>query len=68
MITVPFGGLPGAGATMWSVREYTGGRIPFSADFMVMLLGSLLGVSPRAERIPLALCDRESVESRRRNH
>ncbi|WP_342347033.1 SulP family inorganic anion transporter, partial [uncultured Nitrospira sp.] len=51
-----FGGLPGAGATMRSVANIrTGGRTPISGMFMaVVLLGTLLGLGPLAEKIPLA--------------
>lgn len=52
-----FGGLPGAGATMRSVANIrTGGRTPLSGMFMaVLLLGTLLGLGPLAEKIPLAV-------------
>jgi sulfate permease, SulP family len=52
-----FGGLPGAGATMRSVANIrTGGRTPISGMFMaVVLLGTLLGLGPLAEKIPLAV-------------
>ncbi|MFZ1744514.1 MAG: SulP family inorganic anion transporter [Nitrospirales bacterium] len=52
-----FGGLPGAGATMRSVANIrTGGRTPLSGMFMaVVLLGTLLGLGPLAEKIPLAV-------------
>lgn len=52
-----FGGLPGAGATMRSVANIrTGGRTPLSGMFMaVLLLGTLLGIGPLAEQIPLAV-------------
>jgi len=52
-----FGGIPGAGATMRSVANIrTGGRTPLSGMFMaVVLLGTLLGLGPLAEKIPLAV-------------
>ena len=52
-----FGGLPGAGATMRSVANIrTGGRTPLSGMLMaILLLGTLLGLGPLAEKIPLAV-------------
>ncbi|MDH3503893.1 MAG: SulP family inorganic anion transporter [Nitrospirota bacterium] len=57
MIAGFFGGIPGAGATMRSVANIrTGGRTPLSGMFMaVVLLGTLLGLGPLAEKIPLAV-------------
>jgi len=52
-----FGGLPGAGATMRTVANIrTGGRTPISGALMALvLLGTLLGLGPLAEKIPLAV-------------
>jgi SulP family sulfate permease len=52
-----FGGIPGAGATMRSVANIkTGGRTPISgALHALVLLAVLLGLSPLAEKIPLAV-------------
>lgn len=57
MVAGFFGGIPGAGATMRSVANIrTGGRTPLSGMFMaVVLLGTLLGLGPLAEKIPLAV-------------
>lgn len=57
MVAGFLGGLPGAGATMRSVANIrTGGRTPISGAFMaVVLLGTLLGLGPLAEQIPLAV-------------
>lgn len=57
MVSGLFGGLPGAGATMRSVANIrTGGRTPLSGMLMaVVLLGTLLGLGPLAEKIPLAV-------------
>ena len=52
-----FGGLPGAGATMRTVANIrTGGRTPISGALMaIVLLGTLLGLGPFAEKIPHAV-------------
>ena len=57
MVSGFFGGIPGAGATMRSVANIrTGGRTPLSGMCMaIILLGTLLGLGPLAERIPLAV-------------
>ena len=57
MISGFFGGIPGAGATMRSVANIrTGGRTPLSGMYMaIILLGTLLGLGPLAEKIPLAV-------------
>ena len=57
MVAGFFGGIPGAGATMRSVANIrTGGRTPLSGMFMaIILLGTLLGLGPLAEKIPLAV-------------
>ena len=57
MVSGFFGGIPGAGATMRSVANIrTGGRTPLSGMYMaIILLGTLLGLGPLAERIPLAV-------------
>lgn len=57
MVSGFFGGIPGAGATMRSVANIrTGGRTPLSGMLMaVLLLGTLLGLGPLAEKIPLAV-------------
>jgi len=57
MVAGFFGGIPGAGATMRSVANIrTGGRTPLSGMFMaVLLLGTLIGLGPLAEKIPLAV-------------
>ena len=57
MVAGFFGGLPGAGATMRSVANIrSGGRTPLSGALMaVVLLTTLLGLGPLAEKIPLAV-------------
>ena len=57
MVSGFFGGIPGAGATMRSVANIrTGGRTPLSGMYMaIILLGTLLGLGPLAEKIPLAV-------------
>ena len=57
MVAGFFGALPGAGATMRSVANIrSGGRTPISGVLMsVVLLGTLLGLGPLAEKIPLAV-------------
>lgn len=57
MVAGLFGGLPGAGATMRSVANIrSGGRTPLSGALMALvLLATLLGLGPLAERIPLAV-------------
>jgi len=57
MVAGLFGGLPGAGATMRSVANIrSGGRTPISGILMALvLLATLLGLGPLAERIPLAV-------------
>lgn len=57
MVSGFFGGIPGAGATMRSVANIrTGGRTPLSGMTMaIILLGTLLGLGPLAEKIPLSV-------------
>ena len=57
MVAGLFGGLPGAGATMRSVANIrSGGRTPLSGILMsLVLLATLLGLGPLAEKIPLAV-------------
>ena len=57
MVAGFFGALPGAGATMRSVANIrSGGRTPISGVLMsIVLLGTLVGLGPLAEKIPLAV-------------
>ncbi|GJL68306.1 MAG: anti-sigma factor antagonist [Nitrospirales bacterium] len=57
MVAGVFGGLPGAGATMRSVANIrSGGRTPLSGMLTALvLLATLLGLGPLAEKIPLAV-------------